>query len=293
MTALHLGLKDLPSLLTSKGVNVITAPYWLEGQCRGNDHYMWEDMANVGSHDNLPMAYMVHHAGTSAATPPPFNLSKGNAWGGLLRDGKLYQSGDGIPTIYLASAGPARISAGYGYWPAFRDYTAQQKRCPWDAEGPDGTRDLNNHAFSVETVHKGDGSAIDPGVWQAVVTLGICLEEITVRKEMTMGHLSWTVDKVDPRWSAGLPNDGNKCIIDIQEAVAGGHGMTLERWVTRLRPEDIDQMGNIGVLNPPGHPKDEVTYWQGKLSVVQDTGVVDAEWQDLRDAVEVRSQLWA
>ena len=68
----------------------------------------------------------------------------------------------------------------------------------------------------------------------------------------------------------------------------GGSTMALERWVTRLRTTDITQMGHIGVLTA-----DEVGYWRDtKLAAVQAGAAVDAEWQDLRDAVEVRSQLW-
>ena len=57
--------------------------------------------------------------------------------------------------------------------------------------------------------------------------------------------------------------------------------MELERWATRLRnPQDFDRMETIGVIT-----ETERNYW-----VTVDTA--SDEFQDLRDAVQVRAPLW-
>ena len=213
-------LQDLPSALINLGLQVWTADQWLEGQCNGSDHYLWTDPdTNQKSHDLPPFGYMVHHTAGSAATPPPHDTSKANAWIGLERGGRLYQEGGGVPTIYLASAGPARISSGYGYKPALWDYTFNDLRAPAHAQGGDGETAGNRYVFNMETVHRGDGSAIDPGVWEHVVGLGVALSQMFDWTERTLGHTSWSGRKIDPRWQLGLAHDGYDCIIDVQDGI--------------------------------------------------------------------------
>ena len=208
-------LQDLPDVLEGMGLNVLVADDWLYGQ----GDYLWTDPhTGIQSYDGHPWAYMVHHSGSTAATPPPHDTSKANAWGGLLRDGRLYQEGSGVPTIYLASAGPARTSSGYGYRPAAWDYTFREHRAPPHAQGPDGGTALNRYAFNIETVHAGDGSPIDSGVLGCVNGLGVALEEMFGLSEMTLGHTSWTKRKIDPYW-----NGDSDCIIKVQDAVKSGN----------------------------------------------------------------------
>lgn len=223
MTCEHTALLDLPTILESYGFAVDVGEDWDQGQCFDQYHYRWTDPhTGVGSHAEKPHAYMVHHTGGSAATPPDHQISKANGWLGLKRGDRLYQSGEGVPTLYLATAGPSRYSSGYGYMPSAWDYTFKQLRAPAHAEGPDGPIALNRYAFNLEVVHEGDGSAIDPDVWEYVVVLGMVLEDMFDLKEMCLGHTSWTQRKVDPRWSVGLPHDGRDAIMDIQDAIAKG-----------------------------------------------------------------------
>ena len=219
--SIHSALVDLPSILVNLGLQVWVGDDWLAGQCKGSDHYLWTDPdTNQKSHDFPPFGYMVHHTAGSAATPPPHDTSKANAWIGLERGGRLYQEGGGVPTIYLASAGPCRISSGYGYRPSAWDYTFKDLRAPAHAQGGDGSTALNRYVFNMETVHRGDGSAIDPGVLEHVVGLGVALSQMFGWTERTLGHTSWSTRKIDPRWQAGLPNDGANCIIDVQDQIA-------------------------------------------------------------------------
>ena len=262
-------LVDLPSVLVNLGLRVTLADDWLAGQCSGSSHYLWTNPdSNAQSHDEPPHGYMVHHTAGSAATPPPHDTSKANAWIGLERGGRLYQEGGGIPTIYLASAGPARISSGYGYRPSAWDHTFRDLRAPVRAAGSDGGTAANRYVFNVETVHRGDGSDIDRGVWDHVVGLGVGLHQMFGWNERTLGHLSWTRRKIDPRWSVGLPNDGADCIVDIQDETArilgggavppptdpnpGGKEVFLDwcyGWFDTLTDGEIDQMHEAGLFH--------------------------------------------
>jgi len=218
MPNVHTFLLDLPDVLEGLGLNVWVA----DGYEYGQGDYLWTNPhTEVGSYDEKPYAYMVHHSATSSATPPPSDTSKASGWIGLLRDGKLYQDGGGEPTIYLASAGPARISSGYGYRWAAWDRTFKELRAPVRAEGSDGSTALNRYSFNMETVHRGDGSPLDAGVLDHVVGLGVALEQMCDLKEMTLGHLSWSKRKIDPYW-----NNDRDCIIVVQDLIAGDDDMT-------------------------------------------------------------------
>ena len=229
----HTALLNLPDILENLGLNVVVSDGWEQGQQSGGVDYLWTQPDDDGdrSHDYPPSCYMVHHTAGDDATIPPVATSKANAWIGLLReDGRLYQYGDGTPTIALVTAGPATISAGSGFRPAAWDYTFQNLRAPWDALGPDTDPEvyLNRLAFSAETVCEGLGTDLDVSVWEHVVGLGVGLHMLSEQwgdftgtwQERTLGHLSWTVRKTDPEWSVGLPNDGTKCVIDIQNQIA-------------------------------------------------------------------------
>jgi hypothetical protein len=97
---------------------------------------------------------------------------------------------------------------------------------------------LNRFAFSAETVCEGLGTVLDEGVWEHVVGLGVGLHQLSEQwtgftipwVERTLGHQSWSFPrKTDPEWTVGLPNDGAKCIIDIQDAIT--QGATMARWI--------------------------------------------------------------
>ncbi len=261
----HTFLLDLPEILTGMGFNVVVADGWELGQCSGSDHYTFTDPAtDIGSHDEKPFAYMVHHSGSKAATPPPAKTSKAGAWIGLSRGDRLYQYGGGIPTIYLASAGPARVSSGDGYRPAAWDNTFEQRRAPAHAQGLDSTPHiaLNRYSFNVETVCEGVGSELDPEVWDNVVGLGEALERMTGLKEMTIGHTSWTSRKPDPEWRVGMLNDGKNAIVDVQAAVAAVNGADptdcIPEWALQYWQPYVDTVWPGGAPDPCSN----ITHWQ-------------------------------
>jgi len=207
----------LPAALRANGINVIELDGWSEAQ----GLYFWTtpEEGTIGDYDGDPSCYMIHHTGSSAATPEVRNSrgqwSKANCWAGILRGGRLYQDGDGVPTVVFTAAGPARVSSGYGYWPTAQE-VFNDVRVPWRQENRDGPFALNRYAWNVETVCRGDGTELDPGVEHALIVMGALLcDHYGWSPWRTIGHVSWTARKIDPTW-----NWESDRIVVIQDAVA-------------------------------------------------------------------------
>ena len=225
----HTSMLFLPDALRAAGINVIELDGWKEAQ----GAYYWTKLTSnlltspstwikafLTRKDPVkPTCYMVHHTGTTTANPSVKdsggNWSKANVWAGLWRDGRLYQAGGGVPTIVFTSAGPARISSGYGHGPTLHEVAADV-RVPYRQAGSDTNLAANRYAWNVETVAAGDGSPIDPGVQHALVVMGALLcDRFDWSPWRTIGHLTWTRRKIDPFW------DGRQdIIVPIQDAVA-------------------------------------------------------------------------
>ena len=115
----HTAMLWLPQALRDAGYNVITLDGWEEAQ----GYYFWTQPqeGTIGDFDEPPKLFMVHHTAGTRATPVVRSFSgewsKANVWIGVLRNGRLYSYGDGVPTAVFTASGPARISSGYGHWP--------------------------------------------------------------------------------------------------------------------------------------------------------------------------------
>jgi len=211
----HTAMLWLPDALEAAGINVVELSGWDTAQ----GSYYWTDIdSGHQSYEEKPTCFMIHHTATSGATPKvgePNAWSKANCWAGLWKDGRLFQAGDGVPTIVFTSAGPARISSGYGHGPTLHDVAADV-RVPWDQPNSDTDMAANRYAWNVETVAKGDGSDLDPGVEHALIVMGVLISErFGWSPWRTIGHLTWTKRKIDPYW------DGKRdVIVRIQDAVA-------------------------------------------------------------------------
>lgn len=214
--AQHTAMLWLPQALRDAGVNVIELDGWDTAQ--GN--YKWTDIDSGGqSYEGEPTCYMIHHTAGSSAHPEVKNSagtwSKANCWAGVWRDGRLHQSGSGVPTIVFTSSGPARVSSGYGHGPTLHD-VSRDVRVPWDQPHSDTEMAANRYAWNVETVAKGDGSNIEQGVEDALVTMGALLcEHFGWSPWRTIGHLTWSGRKIDPYWQGQRDR-----IVTIQDAVA-------------------------------------------------------------------------
>jgi hypothetical protein len=290
MAIQHTALLGLPDELRAYGLNVVAMDGWDTAQ----GFYRWTFPDGSKSYDNPPSGVLFHGTAGSVSRPVVRTRlgvwSKANAWVGL-------DNGNGAltthpivgsinrPTIYLTAAGPARYSAGRGYQPVL-DMMRNDIRPPLDAEGSTFPwRYANKHVFNVENTHPNDGSLIDDDVFDHLVGLGVVLHQMFGWTERTLGHRTWTRRKpVDPWFTPG----GLVQLQDDIQTELGGN-MNLERWATRLRhpnrdntgADDFQRMVDVGILK-----QNEYKYW---ITVATNS----SEMQDLRDAVTVRSEIWA
>jgi len=279
----HTAMLWLPDALEAAGVEVRVLPGWDSAQ--GN--YKWTNIdSGAQSYEEEPTCFMIHHTATSGYTPSvgePNKWSKANCWAGLWRDGRLYQSGGGVPTIVFTSAGPARISSGYGHGPTLHDVAADI-RVPWDQSKPDTDMAANRYAWNVETVHEGDGSDLDAGVEHALVVMGalIC-DRFGWSPWRTIGHLTWTTRKIDPYW------DGRKdVIVHIQDAVAEmmeeepvpETSLDVEKWQNYLNRWMVEHApGNVPV--PEDGVYGETTRWRTQSFQIWAGLEVNGEWNTI------------
>jgi len=275
----HTSMLWLPGALEAAGVNVVVLDGWDTAQ----GDYKWTDIdTNAQSYGGEPTCYMIHHTATSGYTPAvgsPNNWSKANCWAGLWRDGRLHQTGSGVPTVVFTSAGPARISSGYGHGPTLHE-VADDVRVPWDQSSSDTDMAANRYAWNVETVALGDGSDIDAGVEHALVVMGalIC-DRFGWSPWRTIGHLTWTGRKIDPYW------DGRRdVIVRIQDAVAEmmeGPTMSLnvEKWQSYLNRWTVDQTSEQPI--PVTGLYDDKTRWRTESFQRWAALEVDGEWNTI------------
>lgn len=264
---------DLDHLLRAEGLNVATFPDWKDPHTQGGKPYLWRNTAG-------PDASMWHHTATPSYTP---NREKANMWVGLQHAGteRLYQDGGGRPLIVLANAWPAPISSGYGQQ-AVLDLAKQDIQNDNLASGPDDYKWAGNKSYwNTEVILDGTGTWIDDEIWEhLIIAAGVIHTELGFTEYRAIGHAQHTQRK--PDLNDGRYPSARETMIAFRDDLRGELGMNLERWATRLRnPLDFDRMAAIKVIT-----QDERDYW---VNVPTNS----PEFQDLRDAVEVRTPLWA
>ena len=246
----HTAMLWLPQALRDAGVNVIELDGWKEAQ----GLYFWTQPqeGTIGDFDEPPKLFMVHHTAGSAATPvvrtSSGQWSKANCWAGVMRGGRLYAYGDGEPTVVFTSSGPARVSSGYGNWPtALR--VMNDERVPYDQMDPDGPYALNRYAWNIEVVHPGDMSEINEGVEDIVIRMGVLLaQHFGWSPWRTIGHLTWSGRKIDPRWiSVDRIVYIQDRIAEIMEEEMAAYNKEIYRghalgWFDSLTDEEFDLM---------------------------------------------------
>lgn len=184
-------LLSLPDLLETAGIPFGFVDGWSEPRRPG---YVWREP------DAEAAAVMWHHTATSSyGTTGSGAQDKANLFTGIYRDGRLWQSGAGEPTVYLANAFPAPISSGAGR----RDVLDALKRgvtVTESAMSPD-TPDWygNTHYVNIEHVLDGRGTRIREDVWNMLTRLGRCLDRLYGWEpgQRHIGHLQHTYRKID------------------------------------------------------------------------------------------------
>lgn len=174
-----------------------------------------------------------------------------------------------------------------------------------------GTNQLSRHAYglAIDLDYGGDnpdspdhGALVDrnPHLRRPIIDAdyGVTIQLLRHQVEAVLAIRTLSDHKVW-RWLGSI---GDSMHFDIacspQELATGilmpnmeeDTAMNLERWVTRLRiPLDIDRMAAVGIITA-----DEANYWAGRQPSMGGVPLPpdNPEWQDLRDAVEVRSVWW-
>jgi peptidoglycan hydrolase-like protein with peptidoglycan-binding domain len=203
----HTALLWLPDALRTKDVNVIE----LDGWATNEQGYFWSDETfHHRRYTGDPVGWLWHHTASSHYVPFVKNSqgqTKANLWMGLWRDGELFSAGGGIPTVVFASGGPADFSAGAGRKEVLTDYVARDVRF----RGPQRQEDTpsyfgNRHYGATETVHPGDGSGVDDGVWEMqLIVASLMSGHYGWSAWRHIGHLDHTHRKIDQRFAQGAP----------------------------------------------------------------------------------------
>jgi Putative peptidoglycan binding domain len=206
-TPSHASLLWLTDALRAEDANVIELPGW----DRNEPDYFWTDeTSHHQRYDGDPVGWIWHHTATAHYVPYIKNAhgqSKANLWMGLWRDGTLFATGGGVPTVVFASGGPANFTAGSGRREVLVEFVANDVRF----QGPQREEDTprffgNRHYGSTETVHPGDGSPLDGGVWELqLVVAALMCDHYGWSPWRHIGHLDHTHRKIDPRFEQGAP----------------------------------------------------------------------------------------
>lgn len=263
--------------LRHSGINVVVLDCWNDP----DPGYVWRT--------GTPTGAMWHHTASTSYSVSDYMREKANQWAGILRGDRLYQSGDGVPTIVLANQNPAPTSSGYGVRAVHDDYVVRDLRFLGRQTEPDDSDPQwagNRSYWNTEVVLDGTGTSMRDDVWAMLVESAAILSEGKGWSAWRhIGHLQHTgrkIDLRDGRYPDGAATmeafqDQVHLLLDDQEEPE----MDLERWATRLRnPLDFDRMVVKGVIT-----ETERDYW---VTVPTDS----PEMADLRDAVAVRNPIW-
>jgi hypothetical protein len=267
---------NFPEALEAAGVNVRVLDTWELIDPAG---YVWRETGGD------PAGHMHHHTATASYVP---NTTKANGYAGMSKhdSDRLYQEdyGDSVPVYTIANAYPAPVSSGAGNLTVLnrvRDGLEVVGR-----QGPDTPNYYGNtHYWNTEWILDGTGSPIEQAVWDMMIIVCRVQNELMHwTPNMHIAHGHHTRRKID-LWGGQFSDtnrDGfTKTIEALRKDMEVEMAMSLERYATRWRnPIDFDEAAKKGLITEA-----EARYWKK-------VPTSSSEWQDLRDAVEVRSPLW-
>lgn len=303
----HQALLFLPDALHDAGIPFGELTGWKSNQ----QGYYWTD-PNGMHHGYLgdPNGHIHHHTATSAYTPVVRNgngRTKANIYIGIWRNGRLWSFGNGSPLVVIASGGPANYSAGSGRRDVLTQYVVHDIRFPGPQKGLDDSHPSffgNRYYLNTEVVHPGDGSAMDPDVWDLQVeTAAVISNHYGWSHWRNIAHQDHTRRKVDQRVAQGAPYTIRQHQSEIRLAMVGAppppppgqdpddeyeDNMDTATWVRHLRELDIDRAVAAGSL-----PAGSADWWKTGSDDpnVPFQGLAtpdDPEWEDYRGAITAR-----
>lgn len=208
----------------------------LDGWKENQQGYYWTDIHTDQHHgyDGVASGHLNHHTASVAYTPYVRNSkgqTKANVWVGKRPpgSGRLYQNCDGVPTLAVASAGPANYSAGAGvrdYIKALNASTEALKQTK-----PDDTPTFygNRYVWNTEIVCNGVGGMIDQDTWDLLIVYNTALSRLHDAGPAFNGfHAGFTRRKIDYR-------DGR----------FGTASLTIQQMWREIQPVLDDQGGNV------------------------------------------------
>ena len=206
------GLLELYNECKRRGLNVIA----LDGWDTWEPGYYWYDRNynNSRSYNALPLGALWHHTATSGYTPYVVSngKTKANIWMGLQRPGttRLYSTGSGVAVAVFAASGPANYGNGNGQKRLWDQYGKKDIRFqgPMRDHGGSDNAYANRAYIGIEVTHPGDGSMLDPGVWELEAQLGAAMDDVYDWKPNSSHHNSHedsTTRKIDQKFKQGAP----------------------------------------------------------------------------------------
>ncbi len=222
MTHEHQALLFLPDALRDVGVPFAELTGWKSNQ----QGYYWVD--ENGTHRGYlgePNGAMWHHTATQAYTPSVRNAGRtvANIYIGIWRNGRLWSFGGGEPLVVLASGGPANYSSGQGRREVLTQYVVADRRFPGPQKALDDANPRfwgNRYYINTEVIHPGDGSALEPAVWDLQVeTAAVISKHFGWSHWRNIAHQDHTRRKIDQRVAQGAPYTIRQHQADIRVAM--------------------------------------------------------------------------
>lgn len=279
MTQHHFYAENLVPALLEEGIPA--EQIWeLDGWKDNEPGYYWTDPATgrAYGYDGYAAGHLYHHTASTGYTPYVKNSNgqtKANVWAGMRRGDRLYQTGGGVPTLAIASAGPADYSSGSGV----RDYVLELSRsirAGRQTSSDDSPKWYGNrHVLNTEVVCDGIGGRVDQPMWDLLIVYGAALARLHDAGEAWNGfHQGFTSRKIDYR--DGRYANATQTIEALWDGIAVKLGSPpVDPPPTEPTPPPEEELVDIGRNQQyvtEGQTGQDVEYWQNVIiQVIEDT----------------------
>ena len=251
MTHEHQALLFLPDALADAGLPFGQLTGWESNQ----QGYYWVD-ENGMHHGYLgkPNGAMWHHTATQAYTPSVSNNGRtiANIYIGIWRTGRLWSFGGGEPLVVLASSGPANYSSGSGKREVLTQYVVADRRFPGPQQELDDAHPSffgNRYYINTEVIHPGDGSALEPAIWDLQVeTAAVISKHFGWSHWRNIAHQDHTLRKIDQRFAQGAPYTIRKQQSDIRVAMEPPREDDMPSY-EELRTDEFDLWSDNNIMD--------------------------------------------
>jgi hypothetical protein len=240
----------------------------LDGWKLNEQGYYWTDVHNDQHHgyDGVANGHLNHHTATKAYSPYVKNSSgqtKATAWVGKRDGNRLFQNRSGVPTVALASAGPADYSAGSGVSEYGKKLDASEEALR-QLNADDNPKFWGNrYVLNTEIICDGVGGSIDSDTWDLLMAYNAALARLHDAEAPFNGfHQGFTKRKIDYR--DGRFSNASDTILAMWTEIAtilGDDPVVPPIEPPPVRPPMEDQ-GRNQLYVKEGMSGQDVEYWQ-------------------------------